>query len=220
MGRYTLLVAVALTAACGPSQPALVCPTKQEGDKGFDEKKTYDTYEVEGATFGEFHKNMEKRAPFARRVDGKMPAAQADSKFCHSFSYLQEDAGCAVTGLTLVHVARITLPAWKKPANASAEDLAAYEKTLAILRTHEEVHFAISAAAARISFAELEQVKSAPTCGELESRITAKSQSIFDQLQAHQKDYDAATEHGMKQGDIDPTHIPAKWRTYAPTKVP
>lgn len=193
------MVAALFAIGCGAGRPALECPNDLPRASGFEQVKTYEHYDVEGATPGDVAKNATKRAPFAH--DPSRPAAgNTESKLCYMAAFDSDEHECRVRALRVKHLVRITLPRWQHDKDIPAA-FAEWEKSsFPRLAAHEEGHFAIADAGARRLYQEALGVTAGPTCEALTYRLQHISDTIAAEVAQKQAEYDAVTKHGT----VDP----------------
>ena len=184
---------------CGGARPTLECPSDLPGSNGFEQVKTYEHYDVDGETPGDFQKNATKKAPFDH--DPNRPTAgNTESKLCYLAAFDGDDHECRVRALRVKHLVRITLPRWQHAKEIPAAYAEWEKSSFPRLAAHEEGHFAIADAGARRLYQEALTVTSGPTCEALTYRLQHISDTIAAEVAQKQAEYDAVTKHGT----VDP----------------
>jgi len=154
-------------------------------------------YDVDGRTAGEVRATMNKRRPTTSgglRVD-----AWTTWDIHWRYRYNPAPAGCVVTSLDVTLTTAMTLPRWTAASTAPVPLRNRWEAYYAALIEHERRHLqiaelamgAIREAGPRITTSE---------CSEMATAIDRKGQQLLAEYRKREVQYDAETNHGMKQG--------------------
>lgn len=153
-------------------------------------------YDVHGRTFAELRADMHRLGP---KVADSSFVGETRSPM--SWKWRTEPTGrssCMLRDVALSVNAQITLPRWTPPADTEPGLAAEWTRFIAALETHEAGHKDITAKAGREILDRLRSLSGA--CSQLGTRANELAKQIVDRSAAEQKEYDAATRHGLTQG--------------------
>jgi predicted secreted Zn-dependent protease len=95
-------------------------------------------------------------------------------------------------------------PKWVRTDDASRPLVEKWDRYMKNLITHENGHRDMVAEAAAELTRAVAGLPPAATCAEIDRKVKALCRERMEKLTEDQKGYDAATEHGVKQGAVFP----------------
>ncbi len=159
-----------------------------------------ETYPVTGRTAVELRRSMEQHAasswPDPRAV-GLTEARIPIEGRCQEYS----DGGAlrdATIALSLV----VHLPAWQNSEVAPAALRRSWDKFLRALTAHEEGHVEIAIKHANALRDDLAAMKPEESCEAFMTKFQERTSAAQARMDKEQAEYDAKTEHGIKQGCV------------------
>lgn len=159
------------------------------------------TYDVFGSDLYEVHKSMQEKGPV---ITNSIGIGFANSTISVTRSFLKNtSAGCTLTGVKVFIDMSIILPKWADKASASDQDQKMVDIFLKFAKRHEQGHINIGLKAAREIQAELAQLRSAPTCQELNTEVKKLYNDIVPKAIEADDEYDNRTNHGTTQRPSD-----------------
>jgi predicted secreted Zn-dependent protease len=154
-------------------------------------------YEVTGASAQELLAAIARGAP--RDEKGRRGVGMTYWEARWQYQLKQTPSGCVRTSFDMNVKLVIMLPRWKNRYDATA--LAdRWNIYVAALEGHERGHLEIALRGAQEMHERLSQIDSAKTCDQLEQLIDTTGESLLDDLDRVQSDYDRRTRHGATQG--------------------
>lgn len=155
-------------------------------------------YDVHGRTFEEVRGDLRRLGP---KVGGRNFFAEARSPM--QWRWRVDRVGssyCAIRDVTVLVNAQITLPRWTPPADADPALVAEWKRFMAALEEHEAGHKDISARAGRDIVRRLSGYSD--ICSIINTRANELARSITERAVIEQRDFDAATRHGLDRGAL------------------
>jgi hypothetical protein len=120
-----------------------------------------------------------------------------------SYTYRSRSApgGCAVESVATKLDAKVRLPRWSPPAGASSELAGRWDRYMDALRVHENGHLQ-TGRDLESNFKRAASGIVTADCGALGAALRASFDSLLQQANQRDKDYDAQTGHGATQGAL------------------
>lgn len=158
---------------------------------------TTNYYPVTGATVGEIHQSMSRSRPWKEKSthDGL-----TDWRIQWRYQITSSPGECRLAAFTTTTTITITLPRWVRPTNALPEATTNWSRYITALGHHEAGHAQHGLAAVAEQHRRISQLGPDPNCDALKKRINDLAQQIVDDYGRRDREYDARTEHGAKQG--------------------
>lgn len=156
-----------------------------------------ETYDVAGDTAAEIRRELSRRGPLS---GGKRFDARTEWTVRWWFDVEPEAGGCRVLRPRVDLHVLVTLPRWRREAEAPAELVERWERFLAALREHEQGHRAIGFAAADELQAMLFEQPAARDCAEARRRANRLGHEIVARRMRDNDRYDQRTQHGASEG--------------------
>ncbi len=108
-------------------------------------------------------------------------------------------AGCILTSAEVTLNITLIFPKWVDKASASDQDQKMWDLYQTFVKRHEQGHVNVVLKAARELQAELAQIKSAPSCQELEDKVRALAAEVRKKRAEADDYYDKHTRRGSTQ---------------------
>ena len=193
--KVLLVVSAFLAAACASASRNPVLDKYPPGVSGH---TTITYYDVEGRTYQEVRADMRRQGP---RIDGRTFFAEARSPMRWNWSIDRSGSTfCVLRNVTVSVNAQITLPRWKAPPDAEPSLVVEWRRFISALEKHEAGHKDISAKAGREIIRRLNGYSA--TCGLINARANEIARGIVERAAVEQREFDAATRHGINQGAL------------------
>ena len=155
-------------------------------------------YEVRGRTYDEVLADLQRLGP---RTGGRTFFAEARSPMQWRWRIDRVGSSyCAISDVTVLVNAQITLPRWTPPSGTDAALVAEWRRFIAALEEHEAGHKDISARAGRDIASRLNGYSD--ICSIINTRANEIARSITERAVVEQRDFDAATRHGLARGAL------------------
>lgn len=160
------------------------------------------TYEIYGTTADQLMRGIRAVGP----TGVKGATAEHQGRLGYTLTFRSTPLSCSVHGGRIDVHSTIKLPRWRHSSAASAGLREEWVKVLAALKVHEQGHRDILFAASRQLADSLGGLRSR-TCDGLDAKVNEVAARLFAREEARQEQYDAETEHGIRQGAV--LHEPA-----------
>lgn len=179
---FVLLAFFSLALPAGHAEPEVSVKTEH--------------YQVEGDTVEELSEAMKLSAP------PKMGENFGSTKWNVIWKYESAPgaAGCSVTSSKVKLEVVFYLPEWKGASSGDKKTRKKWEKFMKKLQRHEDGHKKIGIEAARKIEKLLNQSGTFQTCREVNDAVNRAAQAVMAEKQAEEVQYDARTQHGLRQG--------------------
>lgn len=200
MRDLRLGAAVSIMFACGcgaAALPTLECPLTTDGRSGLERTLERFPYEVEGKTPTELKASMEKRAPFPRKKDSEVAAI--GQRVCTAYDFTTDNGRCRAVRIRVVVKMSYIFPRWSNRSGASPEALKWWAEEERRTFVHEDGHVAIVDDAMKGMHEQLLAIAEAPTCEELQTKLDARRDELWEMMLARQMQYDRDTKNGLTQ---------------------
>jgi predicted secreted Zn-dependent protease len=158
------------------------------------EDLNYSYYEVR-AVPGRLAPQINAASPL--KEQGKIFHGYTNWKVRWTFSLQPGRGSCQITNVRVAIDAVITLP---KLSNASAQQLAHFNRYMIALRAHELGHYKVSANAAQAIDHQLRSIPAVNKCDGLESYGNKAAHRLLNHYIELNRRYDRETNHGETQG--------------------
>ena len=164
-----------------------------------------ETYDVFGSNLSEVRDSMNKDGPII--IKQKVPnvnmsvkgVAYAGGNVGVIWRKKNTAAGCILTKANVTINITLILPNWANKAAASDQDQEMWDLYLKFLKRHEQGHINMGLKAARELQAELAQLKPAPSCKELDGKISVLYDEMVQKGEEDGVNYDNRTNYGVTQ---------------------
>jgi predicted secreted Zn-dependent protease len=160
---------------------------------------TTNYYSVAGATLREIHASLRSNRPWKSN-------AQHDgyTRWQVDWNFAVRTIGnkCRLTSFNTRTTIAITLPRWAAPTNATEEVRQAWQRYITALGQHEAGHGQMALAAAAEMHKRAKESGEDANCDALRQKINSLGQTILEQYQARDQQYDERTRHGVTQGAV------------------
>jgi predicted secreted Zn-dependent protease len=154
-------------------------------------------YQISGTTAQQLRQQMNKLGP--RGYD-----AYTEWNIKWNYRYQQRNNQCRIASVVVNTTIKITLPAWRIPANASQKLKQQWNNYLNKLRLHEQGHQQHGINASNDVFKSLNNTPAYATCSQLERAANQAGYAIIKGYNQRDLVYDQETEHGATQGAVFP----------------
>lgn len=201
MVRVYGAVAGAIFAAACASAPRASAPRNAVLDDypaSVNGRTTVIYYDIQGRTYAELLAELRRLGP---TTDGRRFFAEARSPMLWRWRIDRTGAAyCAIRDVTVSVNAQITLPRWTPPADADPALVKEWKRFIAALEQHEAGHKDISARAGRDIVRKLNSYSD--ICSMINTRANEIARGITDRAVLEQRQFDAATRHGLNEGAL------------------
>jgi predicted secreted Zn-dependent protease len=168
--RSGVIALAVLVLGCGRRPTADCSALPAPTENAFEEHRDVEYYEATGANPNEWLANARPKRPF--KTDVPQAFGNTESQDCFRAMYHVDEKECRITAVLISHFTRISLPRWVGVPPEHAEWA---RKTTAKIAAHEEGHYAINLAQARVFYAAAVATGPAATCDELQARLHSRS---------------------------------------------
>lgn len=153
-------------------------------------------YDVHGRTIAELRADMHRLGP---KIADSSFVGETRSPMTWRWRIENvRGSGCSIRDVRVTVNAQVTLPRWTPPPDTEPGVLAAWNRFLAALETHEAGHKDISAKAGSEIVSRVGDISA--LCADIGNRANAVARRILDRASDDQRTYDATTRHGATQG--------------------
>ena len=155
------------------------------------------TYTVTGETSAEIHRSLEENGP--RQGERTFYGL---TEFSMAYRYATQPVGdeCRAADVQVQIGITVTLPDWEKPRTADPDLTREWRRFLRALENHEDGHVRLAdEAAERLRLSLLRLRGPCDTLGDRAQEMAAELSAVSAD---HNMDYDARTEHGVRDGAV------------------
>lgn len=160
-----------------------------------DVQTEHETYGIKGSSVAELKQQMRKKGP-----RGYFAYTSWDIRF--NYGYLRQNGSCSLDQVKVDLKTVYTMPEFKNYDDADNELKQKWDFFIKNLQTHEDGHAQNGLGAARDIDAMLTSLPAMNNCEALNQVANQKASAIIRQYNARDIQYDAQTEHGIKQGAV------------------
>lgn len=162
----------------------------------------YEYYEVCGCCQEELQCDLSKKC--IRKGDGKKYDSATEWKVTWEYDHAGMPEICAAASFRVTVDIVYHYPKWAIPSNAPPQLVEKWKAYLKNLEIHEKGHRDRAVGAATELSRTVSKLPLSRTCSDLDRAIRALCRTRLARLKDDQKQYDAATNHGVVQGAVFP----------------
>ena len=165
-------------------------------------KEKYEYYEVCGYCEKDIQCDLKQKC--ICWTDGKKYDSITNWKVKWDYDYNRTPQTCTTDSFTVTVDVIFHLPKWVRTSNVPQPLVEKWDAYMENLVLHEKGHRDRAVEAATEITRAVKELPPASTCAELDQEVQALSHERINKMIEDQKEYDAATNHGQKQGAIFP----------------
>jgi predicted secreted Zn-dependent protease len=124
---------------------------------------------------------------------------RADWQISYTYTSRSAPGACTVASVSTRLGLKVRLPRWTPPAGTAAELVGRWDRYLTALQVHEAGHLQ-TGRDMESNFKRAASGMSAADCGALDRAVRARFDTLLQQAQQRDRDYDVQTKHGATQG--------------------
>ncbi len=165
-------------------------------------REKYKYYEVCGCCEKDLQGDLKEKC--IRWIDGKKYDSVTNWKLKWDYGHHEASGTCALDAFTVTVDITFHVPKWARTDDAPHPLVEKWSRYLENLMTHEKGHRDRTVDAANDLTRAVAALPPARTCSELDREVKILAHARANKLLQDQKDYDAATNHGARQGAVFP----------------
>ena len=162
----------------------------------------YEYYEVCGCCDKDLQCDLKQKC--ITWTDGKKYDSVTNWKVKWDYNHKRTSQACTADSFLATVDVVFHLPKWVKTDNAPQPLVEKWDRYLKKLMEHEKGHRDRAVDAATELMHAVAELPPARTCAGLDREVNTLSQTRMNKLIEEQKEYDAATNHGIAQGAVFP----------------
>lgn len=146
--------------------------------------KTYGYFSIGGRTAEDLDSELERRGPLTQATGHRHPGA-TEISFGGEVTYVERSGRCSVGAAKVTLTTHIILPRWSNRRRADQDLRFIWDTLSSDIKRHEERHAEIARNYARSLEKELQNLRAASSCENLEKQVGATTRRV---LEAHDRD--------------------------------
>jgi predicted secreted Zn-dependent protease len=154
-------------------------------------------YAVSGGTVHDIRRSINQSRPW--RETSNMDASTL-WRIKWDANVASVDGDCRCRSFTTKATITLTLPRWIGPTNAQVTVSQEWKRYIAALEAHEFGHARFALSAVRDMHKRIFEIGTRPDCATLTRTINQLARGIVEDYRKREKEYDARTMHGIRDG--------------------
>lgn len=151
--------------------------------------KTYGYFSIGGRTAEDLDSELERRGPLTQATGHRHPGA-TEISFGGEVTYVERSGRCSVGAAKVTLKTHIILPRWSNRRRAEQDLRFIWDTLSADIKRHEERHAEIARNYARTLEQELQKLRPASNCEQLERQVGATTRRVLGSHDREQVRFD------------------------------